>query len=121
MTAKHKTKLLAVPATLAGMLIIMIPLTVASCLTSTQHSGFHFIMSTTVTLTALWFFPLAFYLIPSMIAGIRNAPNFVAILLGNIFTGWTLIGWLAFLIWACTDSAQSMEPPPIQKQNLPPQ
>lgn len=40
------------------------------------------------------------YFIPSMLA--YGKRNFTAILLLNIFLGWTFIGWVVALVWAAT-------------------
>ena len=49
------------------------------------------------------FFPFGFlftlYFLPSIIAGIRNN-NFSAILVLNLFLGWTLVGWVVSLSWS---------------------
>jgi hypothetical protein len=43
---------------------------------------------------------IAVYFLPS-IAG-WNKKNFTAILVLNFFLGWTLVGWVVALVWACT-------------------
>jgi len=45
---------------------------------------------------------LAFYLLPSIAAYVRGHKHFEAIMILNILAGWTLIGWLAAAVWACT-------------------
>jgi cytochrome c biogenesis protein CcdA len=40
------------------------------------------------------------YFIPAIISAARNHTNNVAILLLNIFLGWTMIAWLVILIWS---------------------
>jgi T4 superinfection immunity protein len=40
------------------------------------------------------------YLLPTIIAGTRKHPYWGWIVFINIFTGWTIIGWLASLVWA---------------------
>jgi hypothetical protein len=40
------------------------------------------------------------YFLPSIVAFARNKRDTTAILLLNIFLGWTLIGWIVALIWA---------------------
>ncbi|MEL6606672.1 MAG: superinfection immunity protein [Bacteroidota bacterium] len=49
------------------------------------------------------FFPFSLlftlYLLPTIIAGIRNN-NFSAILVLNLFLGWTLVGWVVSLSWS---------------------
>ena len=42
------------------------------------------------------------YFLPSIIAFLRKHHNSAAILLLNIFLGWTIIAWIACLVWALT-------------------
>ena len=49
-------------------------------------------------------FPL--YFLPSIIAKTRNNSNTTAITLLNLFLGWTVIGWIAALIWAFTSGSK---------------
>tara|TARA_R110001583_G_scaffold4918_3_gene27504 strand:+ start:198 stop:431 length:234 start_codon:yes stop_codon:yes gene_type:complete len=51
---------------------------------------------TLVVLVALYFLPL-------IIAALRDMPNAVAISVLNLFAGWTVIGWIVALVWACLD------------------
>jgi hypothetical protein len=44
------------------------------------------------------------YLFPSFIAALRGAPRFLGIYLLNLFTGWSVIGWVASLIWSFVDA-----------------
>lgn len=41
-----------------------------------------------------------FYLLPTFEALLKKHPNIVSIALVNIFLGWSLIGWVAALVWA---------------------
>jgi hypothetical protein len=45
---------------------------------------------------------LAIYFLPSIVAGVREHPQSAPIILLNFFLGWTLIGWVAALVWAAT-------------------
>ena len=52
-----------------------------------------------------FFFPIfgfgfAIYFLPSIIALARSKRDIVAILLLNLFLGWTMIGWVVALVWA---------------------
>lgn len=40
------------------------------------------------------------YFLPTIIA--REKRDFTGIFLLNLFLGWTLIGWLIALVWACS-------------------
>ena len=48
----------------------------------------------------LLIFSLIFYFIPGIIGNSKR--NSGAIWVLNIFLGWTLIGWVIALVWACT-------------------
>jgi hypothetical protein len=45
----------------------------------------------------------AVYFLPAIVARKRNHRNTVAIFVLNLFLGWTLIGWVAALVWALTN------------------
>ncbi len=45
-------------------------------------------------------FALALYFVPAIVAALRHTHNATAILLINIFFGWTGIGWFVALIMA---------------------
>jgi len=40
------------------------------------------------------------YFLPSFIAMLRDHKNKLAILLLNIFLGWTVFGWVGSLVWS---------------------
>lgn len=44
------------------------------------------------------------YMLPAIVASLRNHNNLNAIALATLFFGWTLIGWLACMVWAATDN-----------------
>jgi hypothetical protein len=50
---------------------------------------------------------LAVYFVPTIIALARHARNSLAIVLINIFAGWTFLGWVAALVWSIVDQRQS--------------
>lgn len=52
---------------------------------------------------------LFFYFIPSTVANIRNHSKFTSILILNVFLGWTFLGWVVALVWACTENNETME------------
>ena len=62
-------------------------------------------------LAAFFFFHLlgfgfVFYFLPSIIALARSKRDTLSICLLNFFLGWTMIGWVIALVWACkTDVA----------------
>jgi RsiW-degrading membrane proteinase PrsW (M82 family) len=47
---------------------------------------------------------LAFYFLPFIITERRRHKNKLAILLTNLLLGWTVLGWIAALIWSTTDN-----------------
>ena len=44
------------------------------------------------------------YLLPAFIAAVRRRPNTAAILVLNLFLGWTFIGWVGALVWSFTNA-----------------
>jgi hypothetical protein len=50
-------------------------------------------------------FALALFFLPTLIAKFHHHPNTSAIFLVNLFFGWTFVGWVISLIWACTRPA----------------
>ena len=41
------------------------------------------------------------YFVPSFVAYANKKENAGAITILNVFLGWTLIGWVVALVWAC--------------------
>jgi hypothetical protein len=50
-------------------------------------------------------FALALFFLPTLVARSRSHPNTTAIFLVNLLVGWTFIGWVVALVWACTRPA----------------
>lgn len=50
------------------------------------------------------------YLMPSIVAYERKHHQKVAIFILNIFVGWTFFGWVACLVWACTEVRRQQPP-----------
>lgn len=49
----------------------------------------------------------ATYFLPAMIAVFRGHHNTLAILVLNLLAGWTFIGYVVALVWACTSTRRS--------------
>jgi hypothetical protein len=45
---------------------------------------------------------LAIYFIPALVAHERGHHNTTAIFVLDLFLGWTVLGWVFALVWACT-------------------
>jgi Superinfection immunity protein len=58
-------------------------------------------------------FAFVLHFLPAFLAFSRNHPSRWAILLVNIFFGWTILGWIIALIWA-------LSAPPIVIVHYPP-
>lgn len=50
------------------------------------------------------------YLLPSVVAGLRSHRNVPALLALNLLLGWTIIGWVAALVWALYRSEGTERP-----------
>lgn len=48
------------------------------------------------------------YILPSLIAHWRKHPSKASIIIVNLIFGWTLLGWLIALIWACGKTVQAV-------------
>ena len=55
---------------------------------------------------------VAIYSVPSIVAFSRRHHNAVAILLLNLFLGYTFLGWIAALIWSMTSTRPRHSGPP---------
>lgn len=42
------------------------------------------------------------YFAPAVTACLREHHNALAVFILNLFLGWTLLGWVLALVWACT-------------------
>ena len=67
-----------------------------------MHDG----SSWAVVLGVLVLLGIAIYLLPVSIAASRSHPNTLAIGALNILLGWTMLGWIAALVWALTSSGK---------------
>ena len=47
---------------------------------------------------------LTLYLVPSIIAMTRGIPSVGGVIVVNLFLGWTFLGWVVALAWACSGS-----------------
>jgi hypothetical protein len=59
------------------------------------------------------FFPFfgigfAMYFLPTIIALIKSKRDAVAILLLNLFLGWSVIGWIIALVWAAKNDVPAV-------------
>jgi len=52
---------------------------------------------------------LPVYFAPSIVAIVRKVKNLAAIIILNVFLGWTFLGWVGSLIWAL--AAEKTTPP----------
>ncbi len=60
-------------------------------------------VKTHIKMTFLFLISAALYFIPTIIAFNRRKGNRNAILVLNIFLGWTFIGWIVALVWALSN------------------
>lgn len=64
---------------------------------------------------------LVFYFIPSVIANQRNAQHSGMIFLIHLVFGWTVLGWIAALVWAIVEAPKTVPTNPVSAEatNLP--
>lgn len=55
----------------------------------------------------------ALYFLPAIVARSRQHPNAAAILLLNLFLGWTFVGWVVSLVWSFIRPATPMLYPAV--------
>jgi hypothetical protein len=59
---------------------------------------------------------IALYFMPTIVAGYRHHNSLMLIMVLNILLGWTMLGWLALLIWACFGDQYSTWSRPAEKK-----
>jgi hypothetical protein len=64
------------------------------------------LLSTIKPLFGLVVLCIAFYFAPTMFACSSKKRNTTAIFILNVFTGWTVIGWIIALVWSFTVDAK---------------
>jgi Superinfection immunity protein len=52
----------------------------------------------------------AVYFLPALVAWHRRHQHTMAIFVTNLFLGWTFIGWVVALVWACMNTLKSYAP-----------
>jgi hypothetical protein len=50
---------------------------------------------------------LGIHFLPTFVAAVRNSRHTFLIFVLNLLFGWTIIGWLVLLIWACVGEPKS--------------
>jgi hypothetical protein len=50
----------------------------------------------------------ALYFLPSIVAKSRQHQQSLAVFILNLFLGWTCLGWILSLVWACTAVTQPL-------------
>jgi len=48
------------------------------------------------------------YLAPTILAGVRSHRNLVAIFVLNACLGWTVVGYISALVWACITTERKL-------------
>lgn len=59
-----------------------------------------------ITVLIIGIIIMAIYFLPAFVANDKKHPQAGAISVLNFFLGWTLIGWVVALAWACTNQEQ---------------
>jgi len=53
------------------------------------------------------------YFVPTIVATVRKTRNLAAIIVLNLFVGWTFFGWVASLVWAIV-AEKKTQPPEVE-------
>jgi len=53
---------------------------------------------------------ISLYLLPSFVALLRHHTNMSGVVIVNVLTGWTVIGWIAALVMACWSQPPAVAP-----------
>ena len=53
-----------------------------------------------IGLILIFLFGLPVYFVPTIVAAVRQTRNLVGIIILNLLAGWTVLGWVAALVWA---------------------
>lgn len=59
------------------------------------------------------------YLLPVIIGAYRGVESIVSLAVVNVFLGWSLLGWVVSLAWACAPIRRGPTPPPISREITP--
>jgi hypothetical protein len=81
-----------------------------------QQSGQDAVTTVRAVSGAMFIFFILFlggYFVPSIIALVKKKRNMAAIILVNVFLGWSVIGWIVALVWAVANDA----PAPVVQVN----
>ena len=65
-------------------------------------------------------FFICLYFTPAVIASVRSHHQSGAILMLNVLLGWTVLGWIAAMVWSCTAVQQPMRRSTERRYWLPP-
>ena len=67
-------------------------------------------MEGTGLIIVLFIVSFAIYFLPTWIAGGRNHHQQNAIMVLNLFLGWTFVGWVVALVWAVSAINKAQQP-----------
>ena len=56
------------------------------------------------------FLGIAIYFLPAIVANRRRATHEISIFWVNFFSGWTVLGWFAVLVWTVAETAPQLIP-----------
>ena len=62
-----------------------------------------------MTVLIIFFLIVVFYLLPIIISATRSTEHQGMIFLINILFGWTVLGWIAALIWAIVEKPLTLK------------
>jgi hypothetical protein len=87
-----------------GRLVSYVPYLIALAIVAWCLAQSRFFFS---DFSPLWIVAALLYFIPAVVAVRRHHRQRLAITVLNVLLGWTLIGWVVALVWACTADTQA--------------
>lgn len=94
---KHLLKAFIPPGLFIGPMALLAIIAILHPAVESNATGAWLLIAFGISIGSLIFF------LPTIIAGLRDAPSYIGILIVNTVGGLFLIGWIAALIWAFVD------------------
>lgn len=106
-----KLKFFLIPICYTSILLITFWVALYSGYQDSQISSGGSPLGVAIVITGFVAFSVGAYTLPAFIAELRRAPNYWIIVFINLVAGWTVLGWIAMLLWSITDAPSEATQP----------